>query len=194
MKTLYKNISMMSILFIALFSLSSCMDKDEEIGFYVVQGHWFGDMDMYYNGERARGSELEFNTGWSYSRGTGVEIDYYRRGSITNYFDWEVHNRILYLTFDDPNLDCAIVDYSLTRDYFSGYIANPVTLENETYFNLRNYDRYWDSYGYGGYYSPYYAPAQTRAEADSIDTVPSDAAVTAPRGIRGVNMKKAIRK
>lgn len=190
MKTMYKNICLMSLLLIALFSFSSCMDKDEEIGYYV-SGHWFGDMDMYdYYGERARGSELEFNTGWGYDRGTGVEVDYYRRGSITNYFNWQVRDRILYLTFDDPGLDCAIVDYSLTRDYFRGYIAHPVTLENETYFNLRNYDRYWDSYGYGGYYDPYYAPAMTRAETDSIATAPCDSAATAFRGIRGVNMNK----
>ena len=35
-----------------------------------VNGHWFGDMDMYYNGERALGSEIEFytNGGWGYDR------------------------------------------------------------------------------------------------------------------------------
>lgn len=181
MKTLYNTIRMMSFLLIAACSLSSCMDEDEEIG-YHISGHWFGDMDMYYAGERARGSEIEFTRGWSFDRGTGVEVDYYRRGSVTNYFDWVVRDRILYLTFDDPILDCAIVDYTLTYDYFRGYIANPVTLENETYFSLRNYDRYWDTYGYGSNYTPYYAPATRAAEADTL--------TTGSRGIRGVNMQK----
>ena len=154
------------------------MDDDDRIG-YDIQGHWFGDMDMYYQGEHARGSELEFTTGWGYSSGKGVEVDYYRYHSITNYFNWQVRNRILYLTFEDPSLDCAIVDYTLSYDYCRGYIADPRTLENLTYFNLRNYDRYWNSYGYGDY-SYYYVKQQTRAASDSVS---ADSTYHGERGI-----------
>ena len=85
---------------------------------------------------------------------------------------------MIYFTFDDPALDCAIVDYSLSYDYFRGYIADYNTLENLTYFNLRNYAHYWDSYGYGSYYD-YYVKGQTRSVADS----------TSYHGIRGIYLK-----
>ena len=179
MKHFYDKFWMLSFMLMALFCFSSCMDDDDRIG-YDIRGHWFGDMDMYYRGERARGSEIEFNTSWGYDRGTGVEVDYYAYTAITNYFNWRVSNRVLYLTFDDPSLDCAIVDYTLSYDYFRGYIADYVTLENQTYFNLRNYDRYWDSYGYG-YYNDYYYVKGTRAEGDSI--------AAGDRGIRGIYLK-----
>ena len=188
MKRFYKNIWMLGILCAALFGFSGCMDDDDRIG-NNIGGHWFGDMDMYFNGERAQGSEIEFyNTGgWGFDRGTGVEIDYYRRHAVTSHFDWRVSGRVIYLTFrEDPSLDCAIVDYTLGYDYFRGYIADYYTLENLTYFDLRSYDRYWDSYGYGGYYDYYYVKGQTRsAEADSTATD------TTYHGVRGVNMKKA---
>jgi len=186
MKYFYNKIWMMSLVLVALFGFSSCMDDDDRIGF-DIQGHWFGDMDMYddYTGERARGSEIEFKTGWGYDHGTGVEVDYYSYHAVTNYFDWRVRNRILYLTFDDPNLDCAIVDYRLTRDYFRGYIADYNTLENLTYFSLRNYDHEWDEYGYG-YYDDYYVKATRAATADSLA---ADTAVVG-RGIRGIYLNK----
>ena len=183
MKHFYKNFWALGLMLAALFSFSSCMDDDDHIG-YDVSGHWFGDMDMYYNGEKALGTEIEFyNASWGYDRGTGVEIDYYRAHAETTYFNWRVSNRVIYLTFDNPDLDCAIVDYTLSYDYFRGYIADYYTLENQTYFNLRNYDRYWDNYGYSGYYNGYdyydYYVKGTRAENDSVC-----------HGIRGVNMKK----
>ena len=188
MKRFYKNIWMLGILCAALFGFSGCMDDDDRIG-NNIGGHWFGDMDMYFNGECAQGSEIEFynNGGWGFDRGTGVEIDYYRRHAVTSHFDWRVSGRVIYLTFrEDPSLDCAIVDYTLGYDYFRGYIADYYTLENLTYFDLRSYDRYWDSYGYGGYYDYYYVKGQTRsAEADSTATD------TTYHGVRGVNMKKA---
>ncbi len=124
-----KLLCLLAIMSTAVVTLTSCLDDDDEIG-NAVSGHWFGDMDMYYNGERARGSEIEFNRGWSYDRGSGVQVDYYARHAVTSYFTWRVQNRILYLTFDDPSLDCAIVDYRLSYDYFSGYIADYYTLEN----------------------------------------------------------------
>ena len=191
MKTLYSHFQkmawMLAMLLTATITLTSCFDAAQEIG-NAVSGHWFGDMDMYYNGERARGTEIEFYSGWGYDRGRGVQIDYYAYHAETSYFNWQVRNRILYLVFDDPALDCAIVDYRLSYDYFSGYIADYYTLENQTHFNLRNYDRYWDRYGYG-YYDDYYYVKATRAATDStaVDSVVVDDKY---HGVRGVNMKK----
>lgn len=189
MTCFYNKIHFVSFLLVALCCVISC-SEDDRIG-YDVSGHWFGDMDMHYDGELARGSEVEFyNNGWGYDRGTGVEVDYYRFHTVTNYFNWRVSNRVIYLTFDDPYLDCAIVDYSLGHDYFRGYIADYNTLENLTYFNLRNYDRYWNNYGYSGYYVK-----GTRTASDStatsnptldnpLDNVPGS------RGIRGIYLKQ----
>lgn len=196
MKTFYTNLQKLlwtlAILLAATVTLTSCLDEDQEIG-NAVSGHWFGDMDMYYDGEAAKGSEIEFYTGWGFDHGRGVEIDYYARHAVTTHFDWEVRDRILFLTFEDPALDCAIVDYRLSYDYFKGYIADYYTLENQMHFSLRNYDRYWDRYGYG-YYDSYYGyydyyVKSTRAAADSTDVDSVSAAREGYRGVRGVNMK-----
>ncbi|MCR4993873.1 MAG: hypothetical protein K6A32_00585 [Bacteroidales bacterium] len=181
MKTLKNRIYWMSILFMGVVGFTSCDteywydDEDDEIG-YTVSGHWFGDLDMYsYNGERAQGSEIEFrHSGSGYYRGTGVEVDYYYYSRpVTNYFDWEVRNRKLYLYFDDSDLDCVIVNYRLSATYFTGYIEGYDGYS--TRFSLRNYDRYWDEYGYGGYY---YRSALE--DTDSVNIV---------KGIRGCNRK-----
>ena len=173
MKTLHKYTWMFLALFATMLILTSC-DEDDQIGSYV-SGHWFGDMDMWIDDERALGSEIEFTTtGWGYTHGTGIEVDYYHRGSITHYFNWRVRDGIIYMTFDDSNLDCAIVDYNIDQHYFRGYIADSYTLENQTYFNLRNYDRYWNTYGYTRY--------STRSAEDNDST-------QVVKGIRGCNRK-----
>ena len=193
MKTLFSHVqkmaSILAILLSANIVLTSCLDDDDQIG-NTVSGHWFGDMDMYYDGEPAKGSEIEFQHGWRFDRGTGVQIDYYAYHAVTSYFDWQVRDRILYLTFDDPALDCAIVDYRLSHDYFSGYIADYYTLENLTHFNLRNYDRYWDSYGYSHYYNDYYYVKATRAATDSTTVDSASVARDGYHGVRGVNLSK----
>ncbi|MBQ8052144.1 MAG: hypothetical protein IJ197_11340 [Bacteroidaceae bacterium] len=180
---------LMGLMLMTCLGFTSCeMDPDEGIG-YDVRGHWFGDLDMWIDGERARGSEIEFMPGgWGYSYGRGIEVDYYYRGSITHYFDYRIRDGIIYMTFDDPGLDCAIVDYRLSYNYFSGYIADYYTLQNQTHFNLRNYDRYWDDYGYGGYY--YYVKGEkfgTDSTATSHEAMPT---VQEHKCVRGVNMKK----
>ena len=181
MKTLNKNIWMMGMMFIAMMGFTSCDDiyywvddPDAEVG-YAISGHWFGDMDMYnaYTGERAEGSEIQFYSGWNYSHGRGVEIDYYYYAApVRNEFEWEVIDGYIYLTFyDEPDLDCVIGDYRLSNDYFTGYIDGYDGYS--TRFKLRSYDRYWKSYGYSVYY--------TRSAEDSDSTQ--------VKGIRGCNRK-----
>ena len=190
MKTLNKHFWMLVALLALTATLTSCYDDDDYVGQYV-SGHWFGDMDMYYDGIKALGSEIEFiHTGWGYTHGRGYEIDYYHRGSIKHTFNWKVINQVLYLTFDDPDLDCAIVDYNLSSYRFSGYIADYYTLENLTYFNLSNYDRDWEGYGYGGYYDTYY---YVKGEKFENDSTTASSTTSEPKGIRGVNMKKALK-
>ena len=183
MKTLKNNIWMMSLMLSAMFGFTSCdlefdyyYDEDAEIG-YTINGHWFGDLDMYnaYTGEKAQGSEIEFyRTGGNYYRGTGVEVDYYyRTRPVTNYFNWEVYDSALYLYFEDSDLDCVIYEYRLTDTSFTGYMEGYDGYN--TRFSLRNYDRYWDDYGYGYYY--------TRAASEESDT-------TTVKGIRGCKRGK----
>lgn len=181
---------------VALFGLTSCefyIDSDQSIG-YDVSGHWFGDLDMWVGNEKARGSEIEFiPSGWGYSYGRGIEVDYYYRGTVTHYFNYEIRNGVIYLTFDDPNLDCSIWNYSLGYNYFRGYIAD-VYGYNQTYFSLRSYDRYWNDYGYGGYY---YAKENTMDDIWNDSTATDTLNITTrsaetnneekPFCIRGVN-------
>ena len=179
---------MLGLMLCTLTAFTSC-DEDEEIGL-ELKGRWFGDMDMWYDGnEKAIGSEIEFIPyGWGYDKGTGEEVDYYRRGTVIHNFDYRIRDGVIYMTFDDPDLDCAIVDYRLSYNYFSGYIADYFSLENRTHFNLRNYDRYWDQYGYGRYYNvkgDKFNTDQT-VSGDSIATQTGEE----PRYIRGVNRQR----
>ena len=187
MKTLRYILSNTLILAMGLFLLTSC-DEDALIGNTLtrVEGRWFGDMDMYVNGQKARGSDIQFTArNFSGTRGWGVEYDYYGRyGSLTvrHDFDWEVVNGIIYLTYDDPDLDCAIRQFSLNSRHFTGWIDG---YESSTYFDLYSYDYYWDDCGYGAYdydyywYDNYYVKGQD-------GTAPNDTTVTCSRG---VNMK-----
>ena len=199
MKTMYANIARMSLLLITAFCLTSCeIDRDENVGYYL-QGHWFGDLDMYYDGVPARGSDIIFYPeGWGYRKGTGTQIDYYGRygnTQIRHDFSYYIENEVIYLTFyGEPDLDCRISRYGLNADNFWGTIDG---INSSTEFRLRNYDRYWESEGYydydydydrryyGGYYTKQAinldAPA-TRAE-ETQDTV-----AVQPKASRGVNM------
>lgn len=193
MKKITQNFWMLGIIMTCTFSLTSCiMDEDQNVG-YNVKGHWFGDMDMWIDNEKARGSEVEFiPTGWGYSHGHGIEVDYYYRGSVTHSFDYEIRNGIVYMQFDDPGLDCQIRDYTVGYDYFRGYIAD-IYGNNQSYFTLRSYDRYWDQYGYDGYGGYIYSREQTM-DTDSIENDNVSTRSTTenykPKCVRGVNRVK----
>ncbi len=188
MKKITQNYWMFAIMMACTLSLTSCyMDEDENVG-YNVQGHWFGDMDMWIGEEKARGSEIEFiPSGWGYTHGRGVEVDYYYRGSVTHRFNYEIRNGIVYMQFDDPELDCLIRDYTVGYDYFRGYIAD-IYGDNQAYFSLRSYDRYWDQYGYNSYYG--YSREETM-DTDSLwnDTIIATRSAETPKCYRGVNRR-----
>ncbi len=191
MKTMTRNFWMLAIMIACSLSLTNC-DRLEDMNIGSnVSGRWFGDMDMWIDGEKARGSEIEFSpSAWSYRSGRGVEVDYYYRGSVTHYFNYEIRNGVIYMTFDNPDLDCIIRDYSIGYDYFRGYIAD-IEGYNQSYFTLRNYDRYWEQYGYDGYYG------YSKEQSMDTDSLYSDNVSTRstgekyePKCIRGVNRMK----
>ena len=212
MKKLYANIAFMSLLLITAFSLTSCeIDRDENVGYYL-QGHWFGDLDMYYDGIPARGSDIIFYPeGWGYRKGTGTQIDYYGRYGNTQVrhdFSYYVENEVIYLRFyGEPDLDCTISRYGLNADNFWGTIDGRYS---STDFRLRNYDRYWESEGYYDYdydydrryYGGYYTKQAIQLDAfDALDSdsvnapatraaVSQDTVAVQPKATRGVNHGK----
>lgn len=116
---------------------------------YAISGKWFGDLGMMVNGVPAASSVIEFiPDDYGYTTGYGYETDYYegRFGmmSVTHEFNWMIRDAIIYLRFDDPDLDCNIRDYTLSDDFFSGYMDG---VYSSTYFSLRSY-RYWNEFGY----------------------------------------------
>ncbi|MBR1801135.1 MAG: hypothetical protein IJ767_06540 [Bacteroidaceae bacterium] len=208
MKKLYSTIALMSLLLFTGLCLTSCViDEDQNVG-YTLQGHWFGDLDMYYDGVPARGSDIIFYPeGYGYRKGTGTQIDYYGRYGYTQIrhdFSYYVENGVIYLTFyDEPDLDCSISRYGLNADNFWGRIDGRYS---STDFRLRNYDRYWESEGYYAYdydydhryYGGYYTKqaldidtlnsfAATRAAAPQDSATPQDTISSQPKGTRGVN-------
>ena len=172
--------------------LGGC-EKDDDYRGYLLSGRWFGDLGMMVDGQPAMGSDLEFipQDYGGYSQGYGYETDYYRgwRGRIEmveHYFTWTVWNGIIYLRFDNPDLNCNIRDYSLSADYFEGYMDG---VYSSTWFSLRNYDRYWYEYGYwdDGYY--YYSRSM-----DSTGNAGTPPYRTVPHCTRKVNMEEAVGK
>lgn len=194
MKTFYSTIALMSMMLIASLGFTSCdYLEDDNVG-YKLQGHWFGDLNMYYDGIPARGSDIIFYPeGWDYRQGRGTQIDYYGRygnTQVRHEFSYRINNEIIYLTFyDEPSLDCMIRDYGLNSDNFWGRLEGRYS---STDFSLRNYERYWKSDGYYGYDYDYdrryYGGYYTRSAAmpDTLDAQ-SDTLTAQPKATRGVN-------
>lgn len=197
MKKWYFNIALVSLVLFMGFSFTSCeMDPDDNIG-YDLRGHWFGDLDMYYDGIPARGSDIIFYPeGYGYHRGTGTQIDYYGRYGrerIIHDFSYQINRGVIYLTFyDEPELDCTISDYGLNAYKFWGRIDGRYSSTN---FSLRNYDSDWDRYGYDGYdydydrryYGGYYTKQEIDLEDLSTRTAEPDSTLSKPKATRGVN-------
>ena len=180
-----------AMLLLATITLTTACDDDAIIGSTLtrVEGRWFGDMDMYVDGMKARGTDIQFvPQNFSSTRGYGIQYDYYGHyGALTvsHKFDWEVVNSIIYLYYDDPGLDCSIRDYRLTTNQFSGWIDG---IETSTPFKLYSYDIYWDEMGYSAYdyvYDQYWSGGYYRANTRTQSPEPEG-----PKCTRGVNMKQ----
>ncbi len=158
------------VMLLAVLGLSSC-DPDSDRG-YMLSGRWFGDLGMMVNGYPARGSDIEFiPQSRDYTSGYGTEIDYYGRYgmmTISHRFEWFVSDGVIYLRFDDPALDCMIRNYSLSDQYFRGYMDGAF---ESSYFTLRSYQKYWHDYGYWDedydypYWGDYYVKEKTDRQA-----------------------------
>ena len=180
-----KHYGLMVVLCCLAIVLGGCETDDDYRG-YILSGRWFGDLGMMIDGQPAIGSDLEFipNDYYGYTQGYGYETDYYRGfwgiETVEHYFTWMVRDGIIYLRFDDPDLDCNIHDYSLSPDYFEGYMDG---IYSSVWFSLRNYDRYWNRYGYFDNYYPY---RLLQMPADSLGIANAD---NSPECVRRVNLK-----
>lgn len=210
MKRFYTHLFPLSIALLTLTLFTSCMDSDDNIG-YDLQGHWFGDLDMWYDGIPARGSDIIFYPeGWGYSSGTGTQTDYYGRygnTTVSHRFSYRITNGVIRLSFyGEPGLDCEISNYNLSHTHFWGRINGR---HSSTNFDLRNYDREWNTYGYSSYdydydrrwYGSYYAKEQGATdaswEAESTLGAPTADSLrhetrsgVQPKAMRGVNLPK----
>lgn len=144
-----KFITLLTMAFIALMSISftSC-DDDSDIA-YTLDGTWKGNMLVEYGGVDAVYSVIHFDQTDGIYSGTGYWIDYYQEdywhgnNYIANRIRWTVCNKSIYIDFLDENSDGAIIsDYALSDRKFSGYVE-VLGNGNRAYFEL-----YRDSYSY----------------------------------------------
>ena len=163
---------------LTLSTLTGC-DEDTQMS-SVLSGQWYGDFGMFYeydNGDRiyhfdCRDTHIYFEQRSSFStHGWGKQVDFYPSGPYEyqyHYFEWTVRDGVLFLTYPyEPELDTEIMDYTISRGFFTGYFGN-----SHTKFYLEKEELYdWDTYSGYYYYDPrddwyggyYYAPAQTRS-------------------------------
>lgn len=167
----------------ASMMMTACVDEDVERSINLT-GSWKGDLNMYYGIEDHRGNYFEFDAEYSdivfypdydfATHGYGKQVDWYLEGPYEKQyyrFYWEILDGVLYLDYPhDPELDTAVYEYYMGRDYFSGYFKNS-DYKFRLYKITDYYDWscYHDDYMYwerSGYYS-------TRsADEDSTDAAP----------------------
>ena len=180
--------TLMAVLAALLFV--SC---DEDVDTAIrLEGEWTGDFGMYtvYQTYDRYGRPIEIYYDADYSnmrfywdggsRGHGEQIDFYRNGPYrwqSYYFQWRVDRGILYLFYNyDHQLDCAIYDYYMDYNYFTGRINNADGgYTNFKLFKLADFNswgRYNPDYYYGfEYYPGYYVKSRGGQDAPvSADT------------------------
>lgn len=191
MKKLYK---MMSVVMMVLFGAVLLVSCDEDI--YVgssLQGTWQGNLYSYAVTRRGQTitypsvkSEVSFGANpFRIRKGTGVWVDHFAGSAPWQYsvdhFTWTVADGVITLRFWSDGFVTSITDYSISGNYFTGYIDlggqdgyQPFELYKVSDENIWNsYNDGW--YGNGGYMygwdyyrdyynGGYYAPA-TRADS-----------------------------
>lgn len=160
MKKFY-SLSAIALIFMMAFSLQSC-DEDVWIA-DSLEGTWEGNMFISYEYDNrvydATYTEIGFELDpFRFRRGTGYWIDHYDnygwgRNYVANHIRWEVVDRTIHIYFMEEGNDLYIEDYSISENYFTGYIYDGDT---RVKFKLRHTSSpHWDDYDYG--YNYYYA-------------------------------------
>lgn len=177
MKKFY-HLVLLAFMAITATTFTSC-DEDTQIAL-TLEGVWQGNMyvSASWNGRDyyATSTEITFEgDDFHWSHGTGYWADYYSGAPwdyVANHIQWRVVNRSIEVYFIEEGTTVYIEDYSLSDNYFSGYIQDG---DNDVEFRLRHvasprrssYD-YWGYDGWNHYYS-----RETRS-ANSLDSVCSE--------------------
>lgn len=157
-------------------TLTACEDYDAEEA-RTLDGTWTGYVETYYR-DRFHVSGSSYRTTMYFEqtgryRGVGYEVDYDRNnpysGSYYSDFAWEVYNGQIRIDYADSWDPVYIYDYSLSSNYFSGYMDDGSN--RDIYFQL-SYDQNfnWNPYRTGRYY----APTRGAGNDDGEDVVRGD--------------------
>ena len=205
MKKMYTYLMMVLMLSMATISFTSCETEDQYEANVLIAGDWQGYLGTYYYDRWGlTGNTYETvihfsgNGSWATS-GRGYEVDYDTRSPFYDYayceFSWSIVNGVITLIYDDSVWNPVYINnYSLSHDYFSGYMNDGT--RRDIRFKLANVNfAYWDTYSgyyngyyeddyYDGYYSYYYSRTRA-ASTDSTETA-------VPASLPVVNSGKSI--
>lgn len=167
MKKWIYNIAWVMMAFVSL-TLTSC-DDDVEIA-RTLEGTWEGDMYTSIKFSDGRIYDISYSqicflsNPYTYTSGDGYWVDYYDNaywGSynyVTSHIEFTVRNRVINIYFVEDHETVSIYDYSLSDNYFSGYIE--LYNGDRRQFRLRHVNSpNWGSYSRWGYddnYDYYY--------------------------------------
>ncbi|MCR4602173.1 MAG: hypothetical protein K5683_01395 [Prevotella sp.] len=164
MKKIYTYLFMLLMTVTAAMTFTSCETDDQYEADVLVAGDWQGYLGTYYYDRWGLSGNtyetvIHFCTsGYGATSGRGYEVDYDTRSPFYDYayceFTWSVVNGIITLIYDDSMwYPVYISDYTLSHDYFAGYMNDGT--RRDIRFKLANVNfRYWDTYR--GYYDGYY--------------------------------------
>ena len=170
--------TLMTVVAIAMLSFTFTACDDDDYIADTLWGTWEGDMyvtshwnNRYYD---ATYTEISFDRDPDrYASGTGYWVDYYSNAPwdyIANHIRWTVRNGNIEVYFVEDRYDMEIYDFTLSRNYFDGYIYTDDDKRVE--FHLRktaspDWDRYhWGSSYWGDDY--YYYGKSTRGAGDTL--------------------------
>ena len=149
MKQLYTYIAMTMI---AMTTLTSCEPFEDWLDTKearTLDGNWTGYVETYYydrwglTGDSYR-TTMYFERESAYG-GWGYEVDYDLNSCYSDYyyceFRWEVYKGSIRISYADSYNDIFIRDYSLSDNYFEGYMDDGTT--TDIIFKL-NYDYRFD--------------------------------------------------
>lgn len=155
----------MAMIAMAAIMLTSC--EDEDIAYKLSEfsyKNWEGRISTYYydrwglTGNDYYTVMMFESDDYSMTKGHGMEVDYDVNDRYGNYwysqFVWRVDNGVIELLYDDTRYKpIYIYDYTLSDNYFSGYMDDGTSKDIE--FNLRSIGYFdWSRYYY--YHAPSY--------------------------------------
>ena len=170
MKKIYTYLAM-TMAIMAMTTLTSCdkefwVEMEDRHEALTLNGTWTGYVDTYYYDRWGLTGE-SYRTTMCFERenafgGWGYEVDYDLNSRYDDYyyceFRWEVYNGTIRIRYADSWNDVYISNYSLSSNYFRGYMDDGTS--KDIVFKLA-YDNGFD-------WSYWWSPAMTRS-TDSAD-------------------------